>query len=264
MPTKTKSYKIDYSYAMKRLKEFNNYIEIEDFRHFLLMVLNMESGPEGILSQLGMAPKGKTILPYDPEKKMYYAKVMAGMSMNNQLTIYIKTEKKTDKLVNKAESPIITDTLTSYECKNMLPPKFVLLCPRMVDYSDQAFTENAKPKPFASAIESLFVDLMDFIVVQNVKYLFFLQGEGDEPDILFTINLSYDPMHSSINQFQYFDVYMDPEHKLRGYSFIWVHEDNKENAKLDFLKEIKDEFSHSDIFNSSFTIIVPVKSFKVP
>jgi hypothetical protein len=258
-------YKAQYDYALSLLKDFQNYVEVGDFRSFILLTLNLENGPESLLSQLGMGgSKGKTVLPYDPEKNMYYAKVMAGMSMNNQLTIFMKSEKKTDKLINKADSAIFTSTLTAYEIKNLLPSKFTVLCPNILDYSSKAFTTEAKPKPFTSAIESLYTDLLEFLVVQQMKYVFLVEGKGKEPDLLFSINMAYDPIHNAPNQFQYFDVYLDPDHQCRGNSFIWVHEDNKENLKVEFLKEIKEKYSHSDMFNSNFTIIVPIKSFNTP
>jgi hypothetical protein len=262
--TAKKKYQKDYAYALDQLKNFKNYIEITDFRPYLLMVLNLESGPDNILSQLGMGAKGKTILPYDPEKKIYYTKAMSGMSMNNQITLYYRTEPKTDKLKNKSTDPIFTNALSAYEAKNLIPQKYLMICPKILDFATDAFTDDAKPKPFASAIESLFIDLLEFLVVQSPKYVFLLEGKGDAPDLVFTLNLSFDPTHSAPNQYQYFDVFIDTDHRLRGNTFIWTKEDAKENLQISFLKEIKEEFSHSDMFNSNFTIIVPVKSFDIP
>jgi hypothetical protein len=258
-------YKAQYEYALNIVKNFQNYIEIGDFRRFLLLVLNLESGPDNFLSQLGMGgSKGKVTLPYDPEKKMYYAKAMSGITLSNQMTIYLTCEKKTDQLINKADAKIFKDTLSDYEIKNLLPNKFKLICPNVVDYSSEAFTGKNKPKPFIGAIESLFTDLLEFLIVQQMKYVFIWEGEGDQPDLLFTINMPFDPIHNAPAQFQYFDVYLDSTHQMRGNSFIWIHEDNKENIKIEVLKEIREKYSHSDMFNSNFTIIVPVKSFQIP
>jgi hypothetical protein len=246
-----------YDFAMQKLKDFKNYIEIADFRKFLLLILNMESGgPEAILSQLGMGSKGKTVMPYDVEKQCYYEKIMAGMSMNDQLTVYIKSEEKTTKLVNKSDSELFVNTLSPFEQKNLLPGKFILLTPKVTDYTQQAYTTDMSPKTSIPAIESLYTNLIDLIVSQNLKYLFMIQGEEDEPDVVFIIDMTFDPTHASTNQIQFFDVFVDDSKQLRDQTFIKITED----LEITFLNEITDA-SYSEMFNSNFTIVIPVKSF---
>lgn len=246
-----------YDYAVQKLKNFNNYIEIGDFRKFILLVLNLEgSGPEALLNQFGLGgSKGKLVLPYDPEKKMYYAKVMSGVSLNDQLIIYFKSKELHKDLVNKANSKFFESVLTPYECKNLLPAKFLMVIPKIVDYTKSAFTKENSPKPTFAAVDSLFFTLKEFIVSQNLKYIFLLEGDGDAPDLAFTINMSFDPIHSSPNQIQYFDILVDEEKQLRGKTFVKMNEE----LEMNFLNEIKD--SSAELFNSNFTIIIPIKSF---
>ncbi|MHA1563424.1 MAG: hypothetical protein ACTSPA_15040, partial [Promethearchaeota archaeon] len=123
-----------YEFVKEKFKSFSNYIEISNFRQFLLLILNIEGdGAEAIMRQLGLGSKTKTILPYDPLKKAYYTKVISSLSMKNQLKIYIKSEKINKSLLNKSDSKIFTDNLSDFERKNLLPNKFALIIPSIVD-----------------------------------------------------------------------------------------------------------------------------------
>jgi len=119
-----------FEFAKEKFKSFSNYIEISNFREFLLLILNIEGdGAEAIMRQLGMGSKNKATLPYDPFKKIYYTKVISGLSMKNQLKIYIKSKKINESLQNKLDSKIFTDNLSDFERKNLLPNKFSLIIP---------------------------------------------------------------------------------------------------------------------------------------
>ncbi len=247
-----------YDFAISKLKAFKGYVEIAEFRKFLLLVLNMEnSRPEAILSQIGMGgSKGKFIMPYDPEKQCYFEKMMAGISMNDQLTVYIKIEEQTTKLVNKPNSDLFDAALSPFERKNLLPGKFLLITPKAIDFTQQSYTDEIQPKPSNAAIETLYPDLIEFIVAQNLKYVFVIFGKENEPDVAFTINMSFDPRMASTKQLQFFDVYVDDSKQLRDQTFIKITED----LEMTFLNEITDS-SYSDMSNANFTIIIPVKSF---
>ncbi|QEE16461.1 hypothetical protein DSAG12_02291 [Promethearchaeum syntrophicum] len=244
-----------YEFAKEKFKTFRNYIEISDFRQFMLLILNIEGdGAEAIMRQLGMGSKTKTLLPYDPFKKAYYTKVISSLSMKNQLKIYIKSEKINESLLNKSDSKIFTENLSEYERKNLLPNKFALITPSVVDtlYENP---EKIEKKEIIPVIESLYEDLAEFIASQNLKYIFIL--EDDTADILFTVNMSYAPDTNSSNLIQFFDVFIDEEKKIRNHTFIRM---KKDEIDMEFMNEIK-EYSHSDIFKSHFTIIVKIKSF---
>lgn len=262
------NFKEKHAFALEKLSSFKNFIEVRDFRNMLLLSLNLESGgPEAILKQLGMGGSSpKTILPYNPEGKYYYAKIMSGLSMNDQLTIYLPVKNKlTEKFVNKGDSEIIKENLSKFEQKNMLPKSFALITPEIIDYSQQVLIDSNKKKEIIPGIDSIYVSLGELIATQNLKFIFLIEDEGDKPDIVFTINMSMDPQHHSENSIQYFDVFVDEKRELRDNIFIKMKtKDLKEGIiDMEFLKEIK-ETSHSELFNSHFTIIVPIKSFNPP
>ena len=249
-----------YKFALNALAKYQNSFEIANFRNFLLLILNLESaGPEAMLRQLGMAPKGKTTLPYDPDKKAYYTKIMSNLSGKNQLHIYFKTEKISDDFINKAESKIITDYLIPYECKNLLPSNFVMITPDVIDYTTHVLIDQNSPKPCTVGIESLYMDLAELIITQNSRYLFLL--EKVDGDLLFTINISMEPTMDSKNSIQFFDVFVDEKKQFRNHTFIRMKKEAVKKGNLDFelLDEIQ-ELSHSELFDSQFTIIVPIKT----
>ncbi len=251
------NYNEKYQFAKQQLSKFQNFLEIGDFRRFLLLILNLDSGgPESLLKQFGMGgAREKMILPYDPVKKIYYQKIMSGLSQNQQLLIYHQSEKLSPTFLNDPDSIIFTQHLSAVERKNSLPGKFILLTPEIIDYAMDAMKETKTIKPVHIGIESLFPNLAELIASQTVKYLFLL--EGDKADILFSLNIQLSPNQES-DSIQYFDVFVDEERKHRKATFIQMQE---KSLDMNLLEEIKD-FGHSKMFESHFTIIVPVKSFK--
>ena len=56
-------------------KDFNNFIELKDFRSFLLFTLTSQV-PMNIMAQLGLGgDREKINLPYNPEYNTYFQKV---------------------------------------------------------------------------------------------------------------------------------------------------------------------------------------------
>jgi hypothetical protein len=256
-------YQEKYQFAVNTLKNFNNYIEIADFRKFLLLILNLDSGgPEAMLRKLGMAPKDKSTLPYDPEKKVYYTKIMSGLTLTHQLVIYHRCDKISDQFVNKDDSTFFTGYLTDYERKNLLPKDFLIISPDVVDQSTQVFTDQDSPIPCSVGVESMYSNLGEMIATQNLKFFFLIKGES--ADLVFTINMLIEPTLNSKKCIQYFDVFIDTEKSLRNYTYIRMKKEEvrKGILKMEFLKEIK-ELNHSEIYDSKFTIIVPIDSLKV-
>ncbi len=247
-----------FQFAVERFKDFKNHFEIQDFRKFLLLILNLDAvGPEAMLQQLGMGAKKRVVLPYDPETKMYYTKVMSGLSYHNQLLIYHKSEKLSEKFVNDAESTLFTESLSAFERKNFLPGKFKVITPEVKDYTAEVLKGKNSSKLLITGVESLYFDLAEMIVSQQSKFLFLM--EGDDADVLFSMNISFAPNHDGDN-IQMLDVFVDEEKKYRDFTFIRMKEGELE---MDLLKEIKD-MSHGDLYKSHFTIIVPIKSFNAP
>ncbi len=263
------NYDDKFKFAIEKLNDFENYLEVENFRSFLLLLLNLNgNGAQALLSQLGIGgnKKKRIGIPFDPTKNIYYTKILSGLSIKNQLMIYTQDyEEEPEKLINKKEDRILKENLAENELNNLIPKDFIMLTPKVVDFTEKVLKENNKENEYSSGVESLFLDLAEFIISQKLKYIFLLKGEGDEPDLCFSINLSIDPTHTSPDQLQLFDVYIDQEKKLRNYNFIQMDNEKieKDELEMNFLTEVKTS-SHSDLYKSHFTIIIPVRSFKKP
>ncbi len=252
-----------FKFAHQKLESFQNYIEIADFRHFLLLALNMEGEwPQELLKQFGFGSKDKTVIPFDREKNVFFTKIMQGLSSSNQLIIYNKPNWDHEiPFVNKANSKIFEKVLNNYERENLLSKKFILLAPKVTEFSRQDPNvphESESPIPI---IEFIFENLAELIVSQDLKYLFLLEGKEDEPDLVFSLNLSTEGGKDTEKPLQMFDIYVDEEKKLRGHTFIRMKngELTDEALNMEYLDEIKD-YSHSELYNSIFTVIVTVKS----
>lgn len=247
-----------YQFAVEKFANFGNFLEIGDFRKFLLLILNLDAGgPEAMMQQLGMGAKTRAILPYDPEKKMYYTKVMSGLSYHHQMMIYHKTDKVSEEFLNEQTSPLFTNYLSSYERKNLLPGKFKILTPEVKDFSRNVLQGKNAAKPIVMGIESLFFDLAEMIVTQQSKFLFLL--EDSQADLLFSMNISFNP-NIDADHIQMVDVFVDEEKKFRDQTFIRMKEGDMEIHLVDEIKEL----SHGELYDSHFTILVPVKSLNAP
>ena len=61
--------------VQEKFKEFSNFIELHDFRAFLLFTLTGQATPN-VLAQLGLGSTKEVInLPYNPLFKIYYQKI---------------------------------------------------------------------------------------------------------------------------------------------------------------------------------------------
>lgn len=247
-----------HQFAVKKFEAFQNHFEILDFRKFLLLILNLDAGgPEAMLQQLGMGSKKRVVLPFDPEKKMYYTKVMSGLSYHNQLMIYHKTEKLSPEFVNDSKSVLFTEFLTPYERKNFIPGNFKIITPEVKDYTEKILIGKNANKPVVTGIESLYFNLPEMIVSQKSKFLFLLEDEI--ADILFSMNISFNPSQDA-DHIQMIDLFVDETKQYRDKTFIQMKEENLEIACVNEIKEL----SHGELYQSHFTIVVPIKSFEAP
>ena len=188
---------------------------------------------------------------------------MAGLSFKNALTVFHRTEIKPSSFINKADSEIFTKYLNDFEQKNLLPKKYTLLTPEIVDFTHITLKKQDLIKKRQIAIESLYNNLGEMIATQELKFLFLLKEE--KADLAFVVNLSIDSGKDSKEDIQFFDVYVDTEHILRNHSFIRMKSSDLKvgNLNIEYLDEIKD-LRHSELFQSIFTIIIPVQFTDCP
>ena len=259
-----------YDQIVKEFGDFNNYIEIKDFKTFLLLIFNLGGGQQSMMEQMGMGGgNSRVTLPYDEDKGVYFSKIYAGMTTSQPIIIYCKRDKFSEdgkhQLIHKSNSNIFKDIFNKDELKRLKSNKTTLLTPSIIDYQEKTM----KPKKIVVGIDTYFKDLAEFIISHELKYIFMVESEAMNADILFALNI---PMLSNecsndkeMEHIQYFDVFVDTEKQISKNDVHYIQLKKEEiddnNLKLHFLSEIK-ELGHADAFNSSYTLIVPVNSFK--
>jgi len=93
------------NFVHKIFEGFSNFIELSDFRSFLLFTLTSQV-PTNILAQIGLGGNKEVInLPYNPISNIYYQKI--NLISAGSLIIYVKNEPITDKFTLEKDHPII-------------------------------------------------------------------------------------------------------------------------------------------------------------
>ena len=114
-------------------KDFTNFIELEDFRSFLLLTLSSQT-PNTIMAQLGLGGNKEVVnLPYDPISKTYFQK--ANLMTSGSLIIYVKHEPIIEDFLIEKDNKLIKDNLTSNEFENALRGIKKFLFPQISDCS---------------------------------------------------------------------------------------------------------------------------------
>ncbi|MHA1756290.1 MAG: hypothetical protein ACTSVV_05940 [Promethearchaeota archaeon] len=239
-------------YVLKRLKNFTNFIELQDFRSFMLFTLN-GTVPANILAQFGLGGGREIIhLPYNPKAKVYFQKVSLMKSSN--LIVYVKSEKVIDKLIIEKDDEFLKKYLNQNEISLAFRGNEKILFPEFCDCTTLNSNDNSKLK---IKIDDVFFSLESFVGYTEPNILFVLESNNDsEPDIVFAFNIAPEiPTLLETNNVK-IDLFLDDEHRTRGMTYIKREED----FSITFLKEIK-EISHAEIFKSKFALILPIKSF---
>ena len=90
--------------------------------------------------------------------------------------------------------------------------------------------------------------------------LFVIDGNSDsDPDILFTFNMMPEMPGRTDKKRLKIDVFIDSKHNTREVTYIKREED----YKIEYLKVVK-EVGHAEIYKSSFSLIMHVKSLNEP
>ncbi len=235
-------------------KDFSTFIELKNFRDFLLFTLNSQASAN-ILAQLGIGGSKDIInIPYNPISEIYYQKI--SLISSGSLILYIKSKSLFDEFIIKKENPQFKEYLSSNEMELAFRGKEKFLIPKVCDCSNLE-KEN---ESLILKIDDLYYDLESFMAVVEPNILFVLDSKKQsDPDLLFAFNLMPEMPGRSDKNILKIDVYIDPEHKTKDINYIKKEED----FNLIFLKNIKD-ISHSDIFKSAFSLVLHIKSFDRP
>ncbi|MFX0043837.1 MAG: hypothetical protein ACFE8L_13075 [Candidatus Hodarchaeota archaeon] len=236
------------------LHDFTNFIELENFRSFLLFTLTSQV-PSNILAQIGLGgPKEIINLPYNPIFDIYYQKI--NLISAGALIIYVKADPISNNFILEKDDSIIKNYLNPNEISLAFRGKEKFLLPKISDCS--AFNDERKSK-INIKIDDLFHSLESFLAVSEPNLLFVIDAKTDsQPDLIFTFNMM--PELPKLDQkVLKVDVYLDYSHKTRDITYLKREED----YNITYLKDIK-EVSHADLYKSLFSLILHIKSLNEP
>jgi len=233
-------------------KGFTNFLELEDFRSFLLLTLTSQV-PMNIMAQLGLGGNKDVInLPYSPDYNIYYQKI--NLMSSSSLILYAKSDPITNEFVLEKGDDIFKNYLNSSEIDLAFRGKEKFIFPKISDCSILGDSDlNIK-------VDDLFHNLESFISYTQPNVLFVIDAEdASKPDLIFTFNMTPQlPKKLDENVLQV-DVYLDKDRKTKDVNFLKREAD----YSLTFLKDIK-EISHAELYTSSFSLVLHVKSLKKP
>ena len=237
------------------LKDFTNFIELENFRSFLLFTLTSQV-PSNILAQIGLGgPKEIINLPYNPIFKIYYQKI--NLISAGALIIYVKTDPISNNFIVEKDDSIIKKYLNPNEVSLAFRGKEKFLLPKISDCS--SFNDDRKNK-INIKIDDLFYSLESFLAVSEPNLLFVINAKNNsDPDLIFTFNMMPEFPGKLDQKVLKVDVYLDYIHETRDITYLKREGD----YKITYLKDIK-EVSHADLYKSSFSLILHVKSLNEP
>ncbi len=243
------------SYVHKIFGNFSNFIELSDFRSYLLFTLTSQV-PTNIMAQLGLGSSKETIsLPYNPIFNIYYQKI--NLISAGSLIIYVKNEPITDKFVLEKDDPVIKGFLKPNEMNLAFRGKEKFIFPLISDCSALDIDGNSK---LIIRIDDLFHSLESFLAVAEPNLLFVLNASDDtKPDILFTFNMMPEMPSRTDQKVLKIDVLLDKDHKTRDKTYLKRDQD----FTIKYLNIIKD-VSHADTYKSAFSLIMNIKSFSKP
>ncbi|MHA1239444.1 MAG: hypothetical protein ACTSQU_01500 [Promethearchaeota archaeon] len=231
---------------------FTNFLELEDFRSFLLLTLTSQ-GPMNIMSQLGLGgDKSIVNLPYNPDFNIYYQKI--NLLSSSSIVLYAKSDPITAEFVLEKNDEVFKKFLSSNEIDSAFRGKEKFIFPKISDCSIlEASKLNIK-------IDDLFYNLESFISYAQPNILFvFDAAEPSKPDLLFTFNMTPQfPKKLDENILQV-DAYLDYEHVTKDINYLKREAD----YSLTYLKEIK-EMSNAELYKASFSLIMHIKSVNKP
>ncbi len=241
--------------VQRHFENFSNFIELPDFRSFLLFTLTSQVSTN-ILAQMGLGGNKEVInIPYNPILKIYYQKI--NMISAGSLIIYVKSDPISEEFILEKDNPIIKKFLNPNEMSLAFRGKEKFLLPKISDCSTSNGESNSK---LTIKIDDLFHSLESFLAVAEPNLLFVLGANNtQEPDLLFTFNMM-PVMPSRLDQkVLKVDIFVDNEHNSKDITYI----KREENYIIKYLKDIKD-VSHADIYKSAYSLLLHVKSFNKP
>jgi len=243
------------NFVEKKFENFTNFIELPDFRSFLLFTLTSQVSMN-VLAQMGLGGNKEVIsIPYNPILKIYYQKI--NLLSVGSLIVYVKSDPISEKFIIEKDDSTIKSFLNPDEMSLAFRGKEKFLLPLISDCTRCNVDNKSK---ITIKIDDLFHSLESFIGVAEPNLLFSIDGKNDsEPDVLFTFNMMPEIPGRTDKKILKIDVYLDEKHNTKDVTYIRREED----YKLDYLNEVK-AVSHAEIYKSAFSLILHVKSLNEP
>ena len=240
--------------TQERFKGFSNFIELEDFRAFLLFTVNSQA-PSNLLAQIGLSGNKDVInLPYNPSFKIHYQKI--NLITAGSLIIYVKGVPLSEEFLMEKDDPVFKEHLNPNEIDLAFRGKEKFLIPKISDCS--SLDLDGDSKKISVEIDDLFHSFESFMAITEPNIVFVLEGKSNEPDLLFAFNMMPE-LKIADKKVLKIDAFLDAEHKTKDMTYLRREED----YSLEFLKDIK-EVSHADLYKSAFSLIIHVKSLNKP
>lgn len=239
----------------KIFENFSNFIELNNFRSFLLFTLTSQV-PTDLLAQIGLGGNKEVInLPYNPTFNYYYQKI--NLISSGSLIIYVKSDPISDRFTLDKDDPIIKNFLNPNEMSLAFRGKEKFLLPKITDCSTFDGDENSK---LIIKVDDIFHSLESFLAVAGPNILFVVDTSNkSDPDLVFAFNMMPKMLNRLDQKTLQIDVFFDQDHKTRDKNYLKREED----YTIKYLKDIK-EVGHAELYKSSFSLILHVKSFTKP
>ncbi|MCK4384452.1 MAG: hypothetical protein KAW66_14220, partial [Candidatus Lokiarchaeota archaeon] len=173
---------------------------------------------------------------------------------SSSLILYAKSDPITNEFVLEKSDDIFKKYLNLSEIELAFRGKEKFLFPKI---SDCSILEDSK---LNIKVDDLFHNLESFISFTQPNVLFVIDAEdASKPDLIFTFNMTPQLPKKLDENVLTVDVYLDKDRKTRDVNFLKREAD----YNLIFLKDIK-EISHAELYTSSFSLVLHVKSLNKP
>jgi len=241
----------DYEYLTKTFAKLKNYVELRDFRTFLLFNLIDES--ETMIQKLMEGGRSLRTLLHDSKGAYLYEYAMT----KGRLLFYVKAPLMEDTAVLDREKhkEFFDEHLRKFEQKKLLTKQddkigLVKITSKIIE-ADEKYDIHPKFE-----VTRIYEDFLSFLLdIGKSRYVFVIDGKGDKPNIIFAISIL---LSNALNQeYVAIQAYIDKEKKYSGH-FLKV---NSEEFTYESVDEIK-EASHSEMYHTDYLLLVHIKSFK--
>ncbi|MBN2156976.1 MAG: hypothetical protein JW776_13110 [Candidatus Lokiarchaeota archaeon] len=242
----------DYEFLTKKFDQLKNYVELQDFRTFLLFNLIDES--ETMIQKLMEGGSSMRTLLYDQKGAYIYEYALT----KGRLVFYVKSSAVADDITvldRDKNKDFFSQYLSKFEQDRLFTKQenkigIVRLSSKMVEVDEK---NDIFPK---FEVTRIYDDFLSFLFdIGKSKYVFVLHGGKKEPNVIFAISIL---LSNALNQeFVAVQAYIDRDKECTG-QFLKV---NSQEFTYEHADEIK-ESTHSDMYHNQYLLMVHIKSLK--